>query len=191
MDRDYNLCVLCGRCARICEKIHGREHRLYQPRKGGPHRDCLHKPHTETDCRFCGPASISARPGPSPTGFAKWYGAPDRPRTPPACSAPRLLDPAQTEGRQGDQLRHDGFPEGRPYLRGWTFRVAPILDNPPDLPPTRSGSRTDSSRRATRSPWPKPPRSSTRTRERPSPWSPMLRRPGRRFYLLRKFTARS
>ena len=22
MDRDYNLCVLCGRCARICEKIH-------------------------------------------------------------------------------------------------------------------------------------------------------------------------
>jgi len=23
MDRDYNLCILCGRCWRICEKIHG------------------------------------------------------------------------------------------------------------------------------------------------------------------------
>ncbi|MBW1694171.1 MAG: (2Fe-2S)-binding protein [Deltaproteobacteria bacterium] len=24
MDRDYNLCILCGRCSRICKKIHGR-----------------------------------------------------------------------------------------------------------------------------------------------------------------------
>jgi NAD(P)H-flavin reductase/NAD-dependent dihydropyrimidine dehydrogenase PreA subunit/CxxC motif-containing protein len=78
MDRDYNLCVLCGRCARICEKIHvkgiidfinrGKEARI---------GTAFHRPHTETNCKFCGACIDICPTGALSDRFAKWYGAPD------------------------------------------------------------------------------------------------------------------
>jgi len=79
MDRDYNLCVLCGRCARICEKIHttgtidfterGKEARI---------STAFDRPHTKTDCRFCGACVEICPTGAMSDRYAKWYGAPDR-----------------------------------------------------------------------------------------------------------------
>ena len=79
MDRDYNLCILCGRCARICEKIHttgtidfvkrGKESRI---------ATAFDRPHTQTNCRFCGACVDICPTGAMTDRFAKWYGAPDR-----------------------------------------------------------------------------------------------------------------
>jgi NAD(P)H-flavin reductase/ferredoxin len=79
MDRDYNLCILCGRCARICEKIHitgtidfvnrGKEARI---------STAFHRPHTSTNCRFCGSCVDICPTGAMSDRYAKWYGTPDR-----------------------------------------------------------------------------------------------------------------
>ena len=79
MDRDYNLCILCGRCARICEKIHitgtidfvkrGKEARI---------ATSFGRPHTNTNCRFCGACVDICPTGAMTDRYAKWYGAPDR-----------------------------------------------------------------------------------------------------------------
>ncbi len=76
MDRDYNLCVLCGRCARICEKIHGKGTIDFINRgKDARIGTAFHRDHTETDCQFCGACIDICPTGALSDRFAKWYGA--------------------------------------------------------------------------------------------------------------------
>ncbi len=81
-DRDYNLCILCGRCVRMCQEV-----RLanvlaykYQGRKSiiGP---AFARTHLEAGCEFCG-ACVSV----CPTGTLRekaraWEGKPEREET--------------------------------------------------------------------------------------------------------------
>lgn len=81
-DRDYNLCILCGRCVRMCQEV-----RLanvlaykYQGRKSiiGP---AFSRTHLEAGCEFCG-ACVSV----CPTGTLRekaraWEGKPEREET--------------------------------------------------------------------------------------------------------------
>ncbi|HET6459165.1 MAG TPA: sulfide/dihydroorotate dehydrogenase-like FAD/NAD-binding protein [Syntrophales bacterium] len=79
MDRDYNLCVLCGRCARICEKIHTTGTIAFVERgKEARISTAFDRPHTKTDCRFCGACVDICPTGAMSDRYAKWYGAPDR-----------------------------------------------------------------------------------------------------------------
>jgi NAD(P)H-flavin reductase/NAD-dependent dihydropyrimidine dehydrogenase PreA subunit len=79
MDRDYNLCVLCGRCARICEKIHEKGTIDFINRgKDARIGTAFHRPHTETGCKFCGACIDICPTGALSDRFAKWYGAPER-----------------------------------------------------------------------------------------------------------------
>jgi len=79
MDRDYNLCVLCGRCARICEKIHEKGAIEFINRgKDARIGTAFHRPHTEINCRFCGACIDICPTGAMVDRFAKWHGAPDR-----------------------------------------------------------------------------------------------------------------
>jgi formate dehydrogenase alpha subunit len=53
--RDYNKCVLCERCTRICDEIQGSfaleyAHRGFDTKVGVP----FHRSLTESDCVFCG-----------------------------------------------------------------------------------------------------------------------------------------
>lgn len=78
MDRDYNLCVLCGRCARICEKIHGKGTIDFINRgKDARIGTAFHRDHTETDCQFCGACIDICPTGALSDRFAKWHGAAD------------------------------------------------------------------------------------------------------------------
>ncbi|MBC8461963.1 MAG: sulfide/dihydroorotate dehydrogenase-like FAD/NAD-binding protein [Deltaproteobacteria bacterium] len=78
MDRDYNLCVLCGRCARICEKLHEKG-AIDFINRGEDARisTAFQRPHTETNCKFCGACIDICPTGALTDRFAKWHGTPD------------------------------------------------------------------------------------------------------------------
>ncbi|NLW35327.1 molybdopterin-dependent oxidoreductase [Syntrophorhabdus aromaticivorans] len=77
-DRDYNLCILCGRCVRVCNSVRLNGTLSFKQRGKlttiGPAFD---RTHLEAGCEFCG-ACVSVCPtGALSTKVAKWYGKPD------------------------------------------------------------------------------------------------------------------
>ncbi|MBN1671798.1 MAG: sulfide/dihydroorotate dehydrogenase-like FAD/NAD-binding protein [Kiritimatiellae bacterium] len=78
MDRDYNLCILCGRCVRICEKLHGKSAIAFVER-GSASRigTAFLRDHTQAECRFCGACVDICPTGALADRFAKWQGIPD------------------------------------------------------------------------------------------------------------------
>ena len=78
-DRDYNLCILCGRCVRMCQEIRTANVLAFNF-KG---RDTVIGPsfgrtHLEAGCEFCG-ACVSVCPtGALSEKDRKWEGKPDR-----------------------------------------------------------------------------------------------------------------
>jgi len=77
-DRDYNLCIYCGRCVRICQE-HRKSYVITLNQRGkettiGPPYKMSH---LEADCEFCG-ACISVCPtGANFEKARKWWGVPE------------------------------------------------------------------------------------------------------------------
>jgi len=88
-DRDYNLCIYCGRCVRICNEYR-KSSVLSLRQRGklttiGPAFDANH---TDADCEYCG-ACVSVCPtGAMSEKSRKWWGIPDTytPSVCPLCS---------------------------------------------------------------------------------------------------------
>jgi NADH dehydrogenase/NADH:ubiquinone oxidoreductase subunit G len=79
MDRDYNLCILCGRCWRICEKIHGKPAiSIIKRGKWAKIGTSFHKSHLESGCTFCGSCIDICPTGTLTDRFARWH---DKPKT--------------------------------------------------------------------------------------------------------------
>ena len=77
-DRDYNICILCGRCVRMCQEVRGTGVLAFKYR--GPQAQvgpAFGKSHTEAGCEFCG-ACVSVCPtGSLADKGSKWDGEPD------------------------------------------------------------------------------------------------------------------
>lgn len=74
-DRDYNLCILCGRCIRMCQEIRTANTLAFKQRGRytviGP---AYHRTHLEAGCEFCG-ACVSVCPtGALSEKARKWEG---------------------------------------------------------------------------------------------------------------------
>ena len=78
MDRDLNLCILCGRCVRICKYHQGKSvidfvGRGSETRIGQAFGHSL----LEAGCQFCGSCVDVCPTGSLADRYAKWYGKPD------------------------------------------------------------------------------------------------------------------
>jgi predicted molibdopterin-dependent oxidoreductase YjgC len=101
-DRDYNLCILCGRCVRMCDEVRGTSVLAFTQR--GPKSlvgPAFGKSHVAAGCEFCG-ACVSVCPtGALSDKVSKWDGAPDgfQTSTCPFCSLGCQIDIAHRDGR--------------------------------------------------------------------------------------------
>ena len=79
MDRDYNLCILCGRCWRICEKIHGTPAiSIINRGKWARIGTAFDKSHVFSGCAFCGACIDICPTGTLTDRYARWQGLPDK-----------------------------------------------------------------------------------------------------------------
>jgi formate dehydrogenase alpha subunit len=77
-DRDYNLCILCGRCVRVCQEIRGAgtlslTYRGPQAIVGTAYNRNL----IEAGCHFCGSCVTVCPTGALAERISKWDGPPD------------------------------------------------------------------------------------------------------------------
>ncbi len=79
MDRDLNLCILCGRCVRICKHQHGKAVIDFVDRSGKTHiGQAFERSLQDADCKFCGSCVDVCPTGSLADRYAKWYGKPDK-----------------------------------------------------------------------------------------------------------------
>lgn len=88
-DRDDNLCILCGRCIRVCEDLHFINTLTFTRR--GTHAlvgTAFYRSHVESSCTFCGTCVEVCPTGALSEKTRKWEGKPERETatTCPLCS---------------------------------------------------------------------------------------------------------
>jgi formate dehydrogenase alpha subunit len=77
-DRDYNICILCGRCVRMCQEVRGTSVLAFKYRGSktqiGP---AFGRNHVEAGCEFCGACVAVCPTGTLAEKVSKWDGTPD------------------------------------------------------------------------------------------------------------------
>ena len=81
-DRDYNLCILCGRCVRMCQEVRTANALAFKHRGRqtiiGP---AFSRTHLEAGCEFCGACVAVCPTGTLREKARAWEGKPDREET--------------------------------------------------------------------------------------------------------------
>ena len=142
-DRDHNLCILCGRCVRVCQEVRvadvlGFKHRG-RAAVVGP---AFGRTHVEAGCEFCGACVAVCPTGALAEKARKWEGKPDREEhtTCPFCGVGCSMRLRVKEDRVIGSLP-DADPaggEGQLCVRG-RFCVSEVVNEPKRLVrPTRA-----------------------------------------------------
>ncbi|MBU1698803.1 MAG: molybdopterin-dependent oxidoreductase [Candidatus Eisenbacteria bacterium] len=101
-DRDYNLCILCGRCVRMCQEMRGTSVLAFTHRGSkaivGP---AFGRNHQDAGCEFCGACVEVCPTGALAEKACKWDGKPDGAVTStcPYCAIGCQLDFHSKSGR--------------------------------------------------------------------------------------------
>jgi formate dehydrogenase alpha subunit len=101
-DRDYNVCILCGRCVRMCQEVRGASVLAFTHRgprvKIGP---AFGRSHAAAGCEFCGACVDVCPTGALADKASKWDGKPDgwRVSTCPFCAIGCQVELEHRNGR--------------------------------------------------------------------------------------------
>ena len=130
-DRDYNLCILCGRCVRVCQEVRhlgilAFTHRGSQAIVG----TAFGRSHLEAGCEFCGACVDVCPTGTLADKRGKWEGVPTAvvPSVCPYCSVGCAVNVQVKNGRVIRTVGHDEGPanDGQLCVRG-RFGVVDVV----------------------------------------------------------------
>jgi predicted molibdopterin-dependent oxidoreductase YjgC len=101
-DRDYNVCILCGRCVRMCQEVRGTGVLAFNYR--GPRArigPAFGRSHVQAGCEFCGACVDVCPTGALADKASKWDGRPDGSQvsTCPFCAVGCQLELDHKDGR--------------------------------------------------------------------------------------------
>lgn len=79
IDRDHNLCVLCGICFRVCEKVHNGKGAIAIANRGkfAKISSAFNKEWSFEECQFCGACVDECPTGCLTDRWSKWFGKAD------------------------------------------------------------------------------------------------------------------
>jgi formate dehydrogenase alpha subunit len=132
-DRDYNLCILCGRCVRVCQEVRHSgvlafTYRGSQALVG----TAFGRSHLDVDCQFCGACVDVCPTGALADKRGKWEGVPTAivPSVCAYCSVGCAVNVQVKNGKVIRTVGHDDGPanDGQLCVRG-RFGVVDVVHN--------------------------------------------------------------
>jgi predicted molibdopterin-dependent oxidoreductase YjgC len=136
-DRDYNLCILCGRCVRVCQEIRGAgaiafTYRGSQALVG----TAFNKSLQDANCKFCGACVDICPTGALLERSGKWQGIPDRSITTtcPYCGVGCQLNLQIKDGEilRVEPVMENAVNQGQACVKG-RFGIAEFVHHPERL----------------------------------------------------------
>jgi predicted molibdopterin-dependent oxidoreductase YjgC len=132
-DRDYNLCILCGRCIRACQEVRHNGVLAFVNRGNQTIvGTAFNRSHLETDCQFCGVCVDVCPTGALADKRGKWEGVPETTVSSvcPYCSVGCAINIQVKEGKAIRAIGHDDGPanDGQLCVRG-RFGMVDVIYN--------------------------------------------------------------
>ncbi len=127
-ERDYNLCVLCGRCVRACAELRHAfiidfHHRGPKTLVGTP----FNMPHLDVNCQFCGACVDACPTGAMRERYSKYLDKGDK-KTKTYCMLCSMGCAINVETKENKVIRT--VPEQEPLCVRGRFGIAPLVNHP-------------------------------------------------------------
>jgi NADH dehydrogenase/NADH:ubiquinone oxidoreductase subunit G len=126
-ERDYNLCVLCGRCVRTCVEARGAATIDFHHR--GPRTlvgTAFNRPHLDARCQFCGACVDACPTGAMAERYSKYEGKSEQ-TVASSCPLCSLGCPVNLNVKNGRLI--NVTPAGEPVCARGRFGITPIVNH--------------------------------------------------------------